>query len=212
MLKSKDVFSEDEIREIKKVFRQSIQSNRRMLGDTFSRFHLSWCSAILATYRVCLKKGMSEAEAIDFSETAIFENMHADEISARVRQTLDKARDPFRAIVNASKHQERHFFGNTFSFSRNIDDENHYLAVVQKCFYNDFFRANGSPQLMKIACKWDFISWGKAIIPERHGLTFSRPVTLGLDGGECPFSFDRRCVNTAGSRRSPLPRGFRDPA
>jgi hypothetical protein len=103
----------------------------------------------------------------------------ADAIAARVRHTLDKAKDPFHEIVKASKYQEKYFFGNTFEFTRQVDNHNRYLALIHKCFYNDFFRRNGAPELMKIACQWDFISWSKGIEPEKHHVSFfpkiSRP-------------------------------------
>ena len=188
---SKGLFNKDEIRNIKIEFENLISKNKFLLGDVYSEFHLSWCSAILATYHACLNKGIEKKEAVEFCEQAIFENMQAGAISRRIEIMLDKSKDPFRAIVNSSKYQEEKFFGNTFVITREVDDENRYEALIHKCFYNDYFRGNGAPELMRIACRWDFISWAKGIIPEKHGIKFTREVTLGLDGKECPFYFER---------------------
>lgn len=185
------LFGADEIAKVKRDFKGIIAGNRSILGDVLSEYHLSWSSAVLAAYRACIDKKMDEAGAIEFTAGAIFENMRADSVSERVMKMLDRSRDPFRAIVAAAKRQEERFFGNTFTFIRETDDDRRYGAVVKKCFYNDFFRRNGAPELMRIACQWDLVSWAKGIAPERHGVRFSRPVTLGLDGKECLFCFER---------------------
>jgi hypothetical protein len=190
-IRTRKVFDANEINQIKNSFRKLIQTNRAMLGDVYSEFHLSWCSAILATYRACLVKNMEKQDAIEFTAAVIFENMQADAIANRIRAMLNKAKDPFMVMVNASKHHENKFFGNTFQFSRMIDNDSQYQAVFHKCFFNDYFHNNGVPELMKIACAWDLISWSKGIDPEKHRLTFSRPVSLGLNGKDCSFTFNR---------------------
>ncbi len=190
-LKCRGVFDAHEIKKIRRNFRALVAGNRSMLGDVLSGYHLSWSSAVLAAYRACIDKKMDQAGAIQFTAGAIFENMRADSVSIMVMKMLDRSRDPFRAIVATAKRREERFFGNTFTFTRETDDDRRYRAVVKKCFYNDFFRKNGAPELMRIACQWDLISWAKGIAPERHGVRFSRPVTLGLDGKECLFCFER---------------------
>lgn len=190
-LGSRGLFNEDEISKIKRDFKTIIAGNSSMLGDSLSEYHLSWSSAILATYRACIGKNMEKDGAIEFAAGVIFEHMRADSVSERVGKVLDRSRDPFRAMIAMAKIQEEKFFGNTFTFVREIDNGNRYRAVVKRCFYNDFFRKNNAPELMRIACRWDLVSWSKGIVPERHGVRFSRPVTLGLDDKECPFDFER---------------------
>lgn len=190
-LENKGIFNRDELGEIKNEFKKFTTQNKSMLMDVYSEFHLSWCSAILATYRACLKKKMPAEKASEFTEHAVFDYMQADRIGKRIQKMLDNAGDPFRAIVNSSKYQEEKFFGKTFGITRPVDDDNHYLCLIHKCFYNDFFRRNKAPALMQIACKWDFISWAKGIVPEKHHIKFTRTVTLGLDDQKCPFEFER---------------------
>jgi len=50
---------------------------------------------------------------------------------------------------------------------------------------------NNAPELMQVACKWDMVSWTRGIVPDRHKISFQRPVTLGLEGMDCEFIFDR---------------------
>lgn len=190
-LRGRRLFDTSEIAAIRRDFKSIIAGNSSMLGDSLSEYHLSWSSAILATYRACIGTNMEKDEAIEFTAGVIFEHMRADSVSERVGKVLDGSRDPFRAMIATAKTQEERFFGNTFTFVREIDDDTRYRAVVKRCFYNDFFRKNNAPELMRIACRWDLVSWSRGILPERHGIRFSRPVTLGLDDKECPFEFER---------------------
>jgi hypothetical protein len=185
------VFTVDEIGQVKSEFKETIMRNKRLLGDECSEFHLSWCSAILATYRGCLNKSVCGNEAVEITAGAIFGIMHPEYVVRHIRTILDRSADPFSAMVRASKRQEKKFFGNTFEFTRPSDDNDKYHLLVHRCFYNDFFRINGAPELMTIACRWDLISWSQGIVPEKHGIKFSRLVTLGFDGKACTFDFER---------------------
>ena len=76
-------------------------------------------------------------------------------------------------------------------FKRTIDNKSCYHLIVKKCLYFEYFKVNNALELMKIACKWDLVSWTQGIIPKKHKFSFERPVTLGLDNKECEFNFDR---------------------
>jgi len=117
--------------------------------------------------------------------------MKPEVIANYIKLALDKTKDKFTYMVNSSKNQEKNFFGSTFTFYRKVDNNNSYHLRVSKCLYYDFFIKNNAPELMKIACKWDMISWTTGIVPERHNITFKRPVTIGLDNKDCEFDFDR---------------------
>jgi hypothetical protein len=184
-------FSQTDIESVKEKVRQLKKKNRYLSKDIQSEYHLAWSSIILAIYEVCREKGYGQDQSIDFTENVIFTNMKADKIAAYIRKSLDKAADPFRMMVGNSKNQEKNFFGTTFCFNRLVDDGKAYLSRISDCFYNNYFRVNHTPELMKIACKWDLISWSKGIIPEKHGFVFERPFTLGLDDKDCDFSFKR---------------------
>jgi hypothetical protein len=47
---------------------------------------------------------------------------------------------------------------------------------------------------MKIACKWDLISWTRGINKERHGIIFERNVMLGNKEKDCEFIFENKML------------------
>jgi hypothetical protein len=190
-LKKTSGFNPEEIKKTKKRYKQLKIINRNFIKDIQSEYHVSWCSIILAVYETCKSKQMSQEESIAVTEKAIFTNMRPDAIAHYIKISLDKAKDAFAAIVKSSKNQETKFFGSTFVFYRPVDTPDSYHLRVSDCMYNNYFRKNGAPELMKIACKWDMVSWTKGIIPEAHKVVFKRPITLGLDNKDCEFDFDR---------------------
>lgn len=184
-------FNKEEISTIKKTYTNLRKDNSHLIEDIQSEYHVSWCSMILSLYRICLSKGITQAEAMDIVEKIIFTNMDVQSTAKYVEAALDKSKDPFSYIVGSSKNQELNFFGHTFIFEREIDNENSYHLKVKKCLYYDYFKSYNVLELMKIACKYDMVSWTQGIVPEKHKLIFQRPFTIGLDGKDCEFNFDR---------------------
>ncbi|EPG74979.1 L-2-amino-thiazoline-4-carboxylic acid hydrolase [Leptospira fainei serovar Hurstbridge str. BUT 6] len=190
-LKNSPIFNPEDIKRIKANYRNFKKQDKSYLVDIQSEYHLSWSCLIRATYDRCIENGFSIDRSIEITENLLFENMKPDKIAKYILKALNKSKDPFQYMVNVSKRQESNFFGSTFSFSRATDDLNSYHLLVHDCFYNSYFRRHQVPELMKIACKWDLISWSKGVSQDRHGITFSRPTTLGLNDSDCQFNFER---------------------
>lgn len=180
-----------DVRKTLALYRKLRRENRGLIQDIPSEYHVSWSSMIAALYLTLREQGKGVAEAIETTGALIFQNMGADSVAGYISSSLDKAKDKFASIVKSSKQQEVDFFGKTFDFYRPLDTDRVYQLRVRSCLYLDFFRENGLPELMAIACRWDMISWSKGIDPTRHGIVFSRPKTLGLDGVDCEFDFER---------------------
>jgi len=102
--------------------------------------------------------------------------------------------------VSVSKSRERHFFGQSFTFERPCDDDRAYFLDVARCLWQSFFVAEGAPELTPLFCEFD-ANWIDAIDPDRHGVRFSRPTTLGHGGPLCPFHFYRVAPATAATAR-----------
>ncbi len=190
-LKKYDVFNSEELRSIKSEYKKLKEKNVEFVKDIQSEYHLSWCCLIHSVYVACMNKGFGMDRSIEITETSLFENMNVDKIANYISKALGKSRNPFEYMVKVSKNQERNFFGSTFVFSRPRDDQDSYRLLVHNCMYNNYFRKQNLPELMQIACKWDMISWSKGIHPKKHKMLLSRPVTLGLNGTNCEFNFDR---------------------
>jgi hypothetical protein len=180
-----------DIKKIKQEYKFLRKDNQIFIDDIQSEYHVSWCSIILAIYRVCTEKGIDKKRSMEITEMAVFSIMKADSISKYIENTRDKSNDTFKYMVNASKNQEKFFFGKTFIFDRKKDDSKSYHVHVSRCLYFDLFNKNHVTELMEIACKWDMISWSCGIKPQKHKIVFERPFTLGLDGRNCEFNFDK---------------------
>jgi hypothetical protein len=113
-----------------------------------------------------------------------------DFVREATTQMLDAAPDPLHALAEVSKFREEHFYGAGFTFEHERDDNQAYLVNVRRCFYHNFFVANGAPELTPIFCDFD-ANWIDAIDPARHGVRFERTTTMGYGGTMCPFHFYR---------------------
>jgi hypothetical protein len=185
-------FNREKIKFIRKRYYDLKRINKSFIIDIQSEYHISWCSIILAIYEMCIKSGFSQEQALDITENMVFTNMNPESVANHINKALDKTNDPFFFMVKSSKNQEKYFFGSTFRFYQSIENSNSYHLRVSNCLYYNYFKKNKAPELMRIACKWDMISWSKGIIPEKHGIIFKRPITLGLDNKDCEFDFDRQ--------------------
>jgi hypothetical protein len=102
---------------------------------------------------------------------------------------LTFSRDPFAAITHAGKQRALEQYGREWEF-RIEETDRCFSMTATKCFYADFFRAVGVPQLTRVFCHWDQ-NWIEPIDPARHKIRFDRPTTMGYGGRECPFIFKR---------------------
>lgn len=156
--------------------------------DEQARYNLKTGAVVLAAYRV-LQDRMGREDLLALLREA-FTGPLREAIRTGTAQMLDRAPDPFSAMVATSKAREALFFGQSFTFERPRDDERAYYADVTRCLWHSFFVANGAPELTPIFCDFD-AGWIGAIDPARHGFRFGRDTTLGYGGALCPFHFFR---------------------
>jgi hypothetical protein len=119
----------------------------------------------------------------------VIEGYGAD-ITAYTREALQQGDDAFTRIVQMSKARELDYFGGDFGFERPRDDDNAYHLLITRCAYARLFATWGLPELTGLFCRLDE-AWIRAIAPATHGVTFSRPTTIGWGGKRCEFLFDR---------------------
>ncbi len=164
--------------------------------DEQARYHLTSGAVVLAAYRA-LQPTMPQDEALALLRAARVEPLR-DTIRQGTTGWLDHAPDPYAALVSVAKSRERHFFGQSFTFERPRDDDRAYFLDVARCLWHSFFVAEGAPELTPLFCAFD-ANWIDAIDPDRHGVRFSRPTTLGHGGRLCPFHFYRVPPATGGA-------------
>ena len=167
---------------------QLLADQQHRVIDEPSRYNLSLTLAVLAAYQE-LGTRRNADQLVPLLARAFVEPMEPY-VRAATRAALDTATDPFAAMTGISKDREHDAFGAGFDFSHPDDDHDRYTAEVTRCYYHDTLAANGAAQLTPIFCAFD-ANWINAIDPDRDGLQFERPTTIGTGGTTCPFRFRR---------------------
>jgi hypothetical protein len=103
---------------------------------------------------------------------------------------LQNAPDPFKAMVGYDRQIEVMRYGKAFIFEHERDDNDQFHSVVKRCFWHDFFHAQGVSDLTAIFCDVDNL-WMDALKRGRYGVRCDRPTTLGYGSDACRFQFIR---------------------
>lgn len=167
------------------------QAYRAMATDAPAQVHLLMTAYVLAGYRVMRAEGMAAETVRDLLQEA-FTGMGGRWIRLFSWLRLRFARDPLTALRRTAQRRALSDYGSTFRFSEK-DIARGFVLQVHRCFYYDFFRRNGHPELTTIFCAWDR-NWGDAIEPKRLGVRFERPATLAEGHAACEFVFRRETV------------------
>ncbi|SHK69078.1 L-2-amino-thiazoline-4-carboxylic acid hydrolase [Rhodothermus profundi] len=164
------------------------QSNQDLALDPPAQVHLLMTSYVLAGYRILQDHGLSPEAARALLQQA-FAGMGRRWIWLFTWLQMRLARNPLEMLRQTARRRARTDYGATFHFSETGNAEA-FTLLVHRCFYYDFFRRNGHPELTLIFCAWDR-NWADAIRPERDGVRFERPTTLAEGQDACRFVFRR---------------------
>ena len=95
-----------------------------------------------------------------------------------------------RISENFQKRGEERF-GSTFRYATDIRDGRRNFVNIERCFFNDFFRANQAPEVTSRFCALDKV-WAEAPEEHRYGVRFERRTTLANGDDACRFQFHKR--------------------
>jgi hypothetical protein len=171
--------------------------NRDLVVDEAAAVHLRMCAVVLAAYQV-LRSELEATEALAVMRGAMTEPFR-EWLRDSVFQVFREEPDPFAGVAGTSKAKELHFYGDGFRFERPADDDHRYHLVVRTCFYNEFCRRNGAPELTQVWCAFD-TGWMDVVNEQDHGVAVDRPMTLGFGGDHCDF-----IIRRTGSSRPEAP-------
>jgi hypothetical protein len=166
-----------------------LAAQRHRIVDEASRHNLALTLAVLVGYQELAPAIDDEERLLSLLRDAFVEPLRAT-VRAATAEALDTAPDPFAAMVDISRQRERHAFGAGFTFTHPTDNDDHYVAQVERCYYHEVLRANDAAWLTPVFCAFD-ANWIDVIDPKRHGFAFERPTTIGTGGPVCPFRFRR---------------------
>ena len=102
----------------------------------------------------------------------------------------DVPEEAFTQIAANFKKRGEEQYGKGWTYVQDVQDERHSFINIEKCFFNDFFCANGVPEMTLICCTTDSL-WIDELEQPRYGIRFDRPTTLAQGDDMCRFQFTK---------------------
>jgi hypothetical protein len=171
------------------------QNEARAIDDP-SRQWLLLSSIILAAYEE-LQPLVGDAQAmlsiLRNAMAAPFKEHLTEYIADRFGISRDAPEEAFIRIAENFKARGEERFGQAYSYVQEVQDEGRCFVNIQKCFFNDFFRANEKPELTQIFCAMDNL-WAEELEKPCYGVRFECPTTLAQGGDLCRFQFSKRSI------------------
>ena len=168
-------------------------ANQDRVVDEPSKQHLALTSLLLASYRVLLPLMPDREAVLTLLRTVLAEPLH------RQMQTYLTHRfgiDPtvpdsaFDAAAAHFKPRGEQRFGKAFQYEQEVQTPEQSFVHIRRCFFNDFFRAHGAPELTPLFCFLDTL-WADALRAGAYNVRFERPTTLAAGDDRCRFQFTR---------------------
>jgi hypothetical protein len=171
-----------------------LEQNKARAIDDPSRQWLLLSSIILAAYQE-LRPLVDDPQAVlsmlRYAITVPFAGRLSAYIADRFGISQDAPEEAFTRIAENFKARGEKSFGQAYTYVQEVQDEGRSFVNIQKCFFNDFFRANGMPEVTPIFCAMDNL-WAEELEKPCYGVRFERPTTLAQGGDMCRFQFSKR--------------------
>lgn len=169
-----------------------IQSNRRLIRDAPSEQWLRTSCVVLATYQELAQhvEGPRLLALFYDAMAAPFREGIAGYLEGRFGISNDAPKDAFLRISENFKKRGEERFGSTFRYASAVSDSRRNFVNIERCFFNDFFRANQAREVTTLFCALDKV-WAEALEQGPYGVRFERPTTLANGDDACRFQFHR---------------------
>lgn len=171
-----------------------LEQNEARAIDDPSRQWLLLSSIILAAYqelRSLVGDGQAVLSILRNAMAAPFKERLTVYIADRFGISQDAPGEAFNRIAENFKARGEERFGQAYTYVQEVQDDGRSFINIQKCFFNDFFRANGMPEVTQIFCAMDNL-WAKELEKPCYGVRFERPTTLAQGDDMCRFQFSKR--------------------
>ncbi|GGC52577.1 L-2-amino-thiazoline-4-carboxylic acid hydrolase [Chelatococcus reniformis] len=157
-------------------------------------FLLSLCCIVLACWRALREALGSDARALVILRQSFVEPRRAhvrEWLASRMKITREDAGHAFERAAENFKSGGEAVFGESFAYVQEVQDGERSFVNVERCFFNDFFRGNGAPQVTPVFCALDTV-WADELNAGPYNVTFERPSVLSSGADRCRFQFHRR--------------------
>ncbi|MDY6793821.1 MAG: L-2-amino-thiazoline-4-carboxylic acid hydrolase [Actinomycetota bacterium] len=150
-------------------------------------FHLEVARRGLALYRALYDETGSAEEAVDTAHELMWEAFM--KVPSRIMGTMiAAARDPFAGFAAGMRWTNTHVFPEPWWRRENIDMEDGVGMDYTGCFYYDYLRRKGAPELTRAFCEMD-VKQASCFPPQ---IEFVRTQTLATGHDRCDFRYYRR--------------------
>lgn len=112
----------------------------------------------------------------------------------------DQPADAFHQAGVRFKARGEEVWGPGFRYEQDVLDPDRSFVNITRCFFHDYLRRAGRPELTRIVCEIDVL-FADELSKPRYGVRFERPTAMGMGGDVCRFQFTRVARP---SPRSPL--------
>jgi hypothetical protein len=169
-----------------------IEQNAHRASDAPTRQWLHTASQVLAVFQELepLAWASEVLHVLREALTAPFKERVSQYLTNRFGISDDAPEEAFARIAENFKRRGEERFGEAFVYVQDVQDATRSFTNIHKCFFNDFFRANGGPEVTSLFCALDNV-WADALRERRYGVRFDRPTTLAQGDDVCRFQFSR---------------------
>ena len=137
--------------------RSLLEQNAHRASDPPTQQWLTTSSLVLAAFQE-LESLASTTEVLSILRdalTAPFKERVSQYLVARFGISSDAPDEDFARVSENFKRRGEERFGKAFVYVQDVQDATHSYTNIQRCFFNDFFRANGAPQVTSVFCALD---------------------------------------------------------
>ena len=150
-------------------------------------FNITNAIIALSAYRALLEHTVSEEEAINITETLVWETLPVN-IYKNVFRFISETPDPLSSYVFMTKQLNRIVFPSP-GWERNYVVENNCFGFnVTKCLYVDYLKSEGAPELVVALCNLDY----RVAELLSEDISFHRNMSIARGDEVCDFRYCRR--------------------
>lgn len=177
--------------DVKRDMQALCDRNRHLIVDDASAKYLVISAAVLASYRALSSSGQGDfIEKMRGQISRYFRTGIRVYIKSRFDVDYDRPEEAYGKVTDNFIPRGEKFLGDAFTYGEESSTGEKTIYSVSKCFFLDFFRQNGAPEVTKVMCALDTV-WADEFNEGAYNLRFSRP-TLMSDGADmCRFRFDK---------------------
>lgn len=137
---------------------------------------------VIALYRALSESGLPQEEAYEFVRAYMMEYVAARQHASTARMELVPGFYALYSRIFCNVMRTSDLWQST-----QVRGKDTFDVTIRKCLWHTGCTENGCPELCRLFCDVDNVSYGGL-----HKIGFSRTTTLGYGGGCCDFHFFRK--------------------